>query len=107
MRRVSVRWHAGAQDELAGLWLTSAARSNIERAANEIDQLLSVGPASKGRGGALATLDEESCRIIAERAAALPEDLRGMRIGPLEVFFVAKEDDCMAIVYRVRLRTRP
>ena len=102
-----MRWHAGAQDELAGLWLASDQRSNIERAANGIDQLLAFGPASKGAGGALATLDEESCRIIAERAAALPEDLRGLRMGPLEVLFVAKEDDCMAIVYRVRLRTQP
>jgi len=106
MRRVTVRWNAGAVEDLAELWLTAEAPSRIERAANEIDQLLMVGPASKGKASGLAMLDEEACRIIAERAMVLPEDLRGVRCGPLEVFFVAREDDCMAIVLHVQLRSQ-
>lgn len=84
MRRVTVRWYTGAEQDLAHLWLVSHERSRIELAANEIDQLLMVGPASKGRPSALARLDEEACRIIAERATFLPEDLRWVRCGPLE-----------------------
>jgi hypothetical protein len=106
MRRVTVRWNTGAEQELAHLWLISRERPRIERAANEIDQLLVVGPASKGQPSALARLDEEAIRIIAERATVLPEDLRWVCCGPLEAFFVAREDDCMAIVLLVQLRSQ-
>jgi len=107
MRRVTVRWNTGAEDDLAELWLVSHERSRIERAANEIDRLLVVGPASKGMPSALARLDAEAIRIIAERATVLLEDLRWIRCGPLEAFFVAREDDCMAIVLLVQLRSEP
>jgi hypothetical protein len=106
MRRVTVRWHAAAEQELADLWLTAPDRDDIERAANEIDQLLSLGPASKGTPFALPVLDESSTRLIQQRAASLPEDLRWLRCGPLEAFFTAHEDDCMAIVLHVRPRRR-
>jgi hypothetical protein len=105
MRRVTVRWHARAEDDLARLWLDSPDPAQLERAANEIDALLSVNPASKGRGGALARLDEETSRLLLERSIVLPEDLRWVRCGPLELYFLPREDDCLALVYLVQLRS--
>lgn len=104
MRRVTVRWYVSAEQELAVLWLAAPDPGQIERAANEIDQLLSISPASKGNPFALATLDEESIELLQKRATKLPEDLRWLRCGPLEVFFTAHEEDSMAIVLHVRLR---
>ena len=104
MRRATVRWHPVCEEELATLWLSSPDAGAIERAANEIDQLLSVSPASKGKPFALSMLDDASTELILERVSELPEDLRWMRFGPLEVFFHPREDDCMAIVLHVRPR---
>src|SRR5436853_6909030 len=105
MRRVTVRWHERAIDDLAELWLNAEDASKFERAANEIGQLLAFGPATKGRPFSLHRLGEEKVRLLMERAVVLPEDLQWMRCGPLELFFIAREDDCLAIVYFVQLRT--
>jgi hypothetical protein len=104
MRQVTVCWDEDADSELADLWLAADDRRTVEQAANEIEQLLRVNPSAKGRPFALATLDEDSARVIAERTLALPEDLRWMRCGPLEVFFEPRELDCQVRVYHVRLR---
>ena len=105
MRRVTVRWHFRAEEDLANLWLGSADSSRLERAANELDALLAYNPASKGRGGALSRLDEAASQLLLERALVLPEDLRWIRCGPLELYYVAHEDDCLALVYLVYLRS--
>lgn len=104
MRPVTVCWDEDAERDLAGLWMSADDQRSIEQAANEIEQLLRVGPSSKGRPFALATLDEDSARLIAERATALPEDLRWMRCGPLEVFFHPREADGQVNIYHVRPR---
>lgn len=104
MRRVTVRWYEAAEKELAELWLAAERRDEIKRATYEIDTLLAVDPATKGQRFALATLDEASVQSLIERATALPEDLRWFRCGPLDVFFTAHEEDCMAIVLHVRAR---
>jgi hypothetical protein len=81
-----------------------AHRDQVRRAANEIDQLLSVDPGSKGKPFALAALDTDSVTLLIARTTALPEDLRWFRCGPLEVFLTAHEEDCMAIALHVRSR---
>jgi hypothetical protein len=99
MPRVTVRWHAAAEDELAEIWLNASDADVIERAANEIDALLRMDPSSKGRP--VTDMDPESMRAISARSLPIPSELRWLRCGPLEVVFRASEDDCMAIVLHV------
>jgi hypothetical protein len=104
MSRVTVCWHRTAQEDLAELWMSAADPSLIERATNEMDQLLRINPASKGKPYALAILDEETIQLICDRTIQLPEDLRVLRLGPLEALFEPREQDRMALVLHVRLR---
>ena len=104
MCHVTVRWHVKAVDELAELWLTGG-RDSIEKAANEIDSLLAVEPSQKGRPFALAMLDAPMTELLIERVNALPEDLRWIRLGPVEVLFWPRELDGMAIVLLIQKRT--
>lgn len=104
MRPVTVRWHHEAENELAQLWLTASDKRSIRAAGNDIDARLAVSPSLKGQPFALATLDELSTALIQQRASVLPEDLRTLRSGPVEVFFWPLEDDGMAIVLHARLR---
>jgi hypothetical protein len=104
MRPITVCWDEHAERDLAALWMSAADQQAIEQSANEIEHLLRIAPSTKGRPFALATLDEDSARLIAERAMALPEGLRWVRCGPLEVFFEPREADGQVNVYHVRLR---
>lgn len=103
MPRVTVRWHTAAEDELARIWMNSSDASQIERAANEIDALLSLNPSSKGRSA--GDMDAASLQALSDRSLAIPDDLRWLRCGPLEVIYYASEPDCMAVVLRVTRRT--
>lgn len=100
MASVTVRWSTAAESELASIWMNSA--DAIERAANEIDALLSINPSSKGIP--ITELDEESLADVLAHALPMPVELRWFRCGPLEVFFQSFELDCMAIVIHVRRR---
>lgn len=102
--RATVCWSQFAQDDLAELWLSSDLRESIEFASNEVDQLLRVDPGSKGRPFALATLSEPAMQQLERRTQSLPEDLRWLSFGPLEFYFIAKQQDCMVIVAMVTHR---
>jgi hypothetical protein len=106
MSWVTVRWHERAIENLASLWLESADAPRLERAANEIDSLLAYRPSIKGRPFALSRLTENQLQLLSERAITLPEDLRWLRCGPLEVFYIAREDDCLVLVYLVQLSSK-
>jgi hypothetical protein len=103
--RATVRWHDRAIEDLASLWLESADQPKLERSANEIDELLEFNPSSKGQAFALSRLNDQQLSLLLERAVVLPEDLRWSRCGPLEVFFIAREYDCLVLVYLVQLRS--
>lgn len=105
MTWVTVHWHTASVDELARLWPNTESRKSIEAAANEIDQLLRVNPASKGKHVYAGMLDATSLEALKDRMGANPEVLRWLRFGPLEVFFTADELDRQAIVWRVRAST--
>jgi len=49
-------------------------------------------------------LDAESIEMIERRAIALPEDLRLMRCGPLEILFRPLEEDGRVDVFLCRSR---
>ena len=46
--RFTVTWHPSAERELADIWLESTDRSEITRAANSMDELLSSDPVTQG-----------------------------------------------------------
>jgi hypothetical protein len=46
--RFTVTWHPSAERELADIWLKSTDRSEITRAANSMDGLLSSDPMAQG-----------------------------------------------------------
>jgi hypothetical protein len=71
-------------------------------AANEIDQLLRVGAERKGRQLYAGSLDSQSLEALKERMGDIPEIVRWMRVGPLEVFFSVFEPDRQACIWRVR-----
>jgi len=107
MTRYTVIWHPRAQTELADIWLASSNRTQLSAAANEIDQLLQVGAQSKGRQLYAGSLDPQSLEALLERMGEIPEIIRWMRVGPLEVFFSVIEPDRQACIWRVRpSRTR-
>lgn len=102
---MTVRWFVAAEDDLASMGMSSATSDDVRRAAYEVDELLRFDPSRKGRSYALSVLDEAEVELLEDRTGELPEDLRMIRCGPLEVFFVAREADGMAIVYLVTPRT--
>lgn len=86
------------------MWMSSETSDGVRRAAYEVEELLKLDPARKGRPYALSILDEAEVGILEHGAGELPEDLRMVRCGPLEVFFVAREADGIAILYMVTPR---
>ena len=73
MSRHTVVWLQDAQAELAQIWLDSVEREAVTQATSRIDSVLAVDPQSKGQ--------------------PLAEGLRKLRIAPLEVAFVARDED--------------
>jgi hypothetical protein len=102
MARVTVRWSKAAESDLASIWMNAVDSPLIERAANEIDSLISIDPSAKGRP--ISDLEDESLKAILAHPVAMPAELRWLRFGPLEVFYQSLELDCMAIVCHVRRR---
>jgi hypothetical protein len=107
MTRYTVVWHPAALSDLAELWLESRSRQSLAAASNEIDQLLRLGAEQKGRQVYAGSLDDESLETLTDRIGEIPEIIRWMRMGPLEVFFSVMEPDRQACIWRVRpARTR-
>ena len=106
MLSCTVRWHQAAQDELANLWLSGLDREALSRSANEIDVLLRISPATKGRPFGLAALDEVAIQLVQSRVDPLPEDLRFVVMGPLEFYYLARELDSLVLIVMAR-RRRP
>lgn len=46
--KYTVLWHRSAEAELANLWTTSADRTLVAKAADEIDERLAIDPWSQG-----------------------------------------------------------
>jgi len=82
MIRYTVVWPAGAEDELAELWVAAPDRDAITAAANSIDLELSADSTTKG--------------------TELSEGLRALFAPPLRVLFAVREDDRVVEVLRVR-----
>jgi hypothetical protein len=93
--------------DLTRLWLASSDRRRIAAAANEIDQLLRFDPSRKGNRIYAGMLDPASLDLLADRIGMIPEDVRWLKLGPLEVFFSADESDRQARVWQVRLSADP
>jgi hypothetical protein len=78
--------------------------SAIERAVNEVDELLRVNPSGKGMLTDLLDLPAELSDLLLHRLPNWSMDLRCVHCGPVEVFFTAAEDDRQAHVWHVRRR---
>lgn len=105
--RVTVVYHPGAVSDLTLLWLASSDRGLIAAAANEIDQLLRFDPGRKGTRIYAGMLDAESLDLLADRIGMIPEDIRWLKLGPLEDFFSADVSDRQARVWQVRRSADP
>jgi hypothetical protein len=104
MIRYTVVWDRKAEDQLAVIWMTATDPSSIQRAFREVDELLAVAPHQKGSPFGLAQLSPNSGEELLARISPLPEDLRQLRLGPVEAYFVVLEDDRKVIVYYAKLR---
>jgi hypothetical protein len=94
----TVRWHDAVFNDLTEVWLEISDRATVTRAIAEIDQLLSLHPAGKGRPHALALLTEDQSDAVIDRIGYLPEGLRSLSLGPLVCFFLPREEDAMVLV---------
>ncbi len=105
MSRVTVRWHPQAEKKLADIWLGSDDRDAVAKSADSIERELRSNPSLKGFPYALAHLRPNELVDLYRRSGSLPENLRRLSRGIIEVFFVAREEDGMAIVYLIRHAT--
>jgi hypothetical protein len=71
VNRYRIAWHKDAYIELAIIWNESSDKNSISTAAQHIDEILSVEPASQGR--------------------ELSEGLRKLYAPPLEALFYVEE----------------
>ena len=84
MTRYTVVWPQSSLDELAEIWLKSSDRAAVTSAAHQIDQALAEDPGRKG--------------------LEVSEGLRALYVEPLRILFVARDDDRIAEVVRVKQR---
>lgn len=104
MSRVTVRWHPQAERKLADIWLKSDDRDAIAQSSDLIERELQSNPSLKGFPYALAHLRVDELNTLYRMTGSLPENLRRLARGVIEVFYIAREEDRMAIVYLVRRR---
>lgn len=66
MKRYGVKWRKSALDDLAEIWLQSADRDAVTRAAREIESRLENDPVSAGRelSEGLRSLTCQTLRVI-------------------------------------------
>lgn len=81
MTKFTVTWRAGAQAELARIWLAAHDRQQISAAANRIDVILGRDPSHQGD-----FVSDISRQLI---------------VHPLRVLFVVRPDDCLVEIYKV------
>jgi hypothetical protein len=84
--------------------MTAKRPSDIRRAAFEVEQSLQVRPESKGKPFGLGHLSPAVVDLLARSVVPLPETLRRVRCGPIDVYFDASEADRMVKIYIIRLR---
>ncbi|HVJ68430.1 MAG TPA: hypothetical protein VM510_10620 [Caulifigura sp.] len=107
MIRYTVVWDRRAESQLAELWMRATDTSLIRRAFREVDELLAVAPQHKGKPFGLSHLSANAIDELLLRISPLPEALRQMRLGPVEVFFLVSEEDRKVTVYLAQLTGAP
>lgn len=81
MTRYTVVWADDARGELADLWVASPDRNGVSSAADTADQLLATDAATRG--------------------SELSEGLYCLKLPPLKVIFLIREDDRIVEVLMV------
>lgn len=82
MTRRTVVWAAGAEAELAEIWLAAAKRNEVASASQAIDSTLADNADSSG--------------------VMLAEDLKALDLPPLRVIFEIQDDDRMVRILKVK-----
>jgi hypothetical protein len=81
MTRYTVAWQNSMLGELADVWLNSKNQSGVRRAADAIDQHLSVDPDKKGN--------------------LLAEDLWAITVHPLRFYYTISQNDRIVTIVGV------
>lgn len=103
MSRFTVCWHRLAEVELAEIWLATGDRTVVENSANAIDSALSDSHSeTTGTAATADLLDAATRATVVQRSIQIPEGLRCIREGPIEVFFTAHPLDRQTKVWLVR-----
>jgi hypothetical protein len=101
---MTITWHVAAYDDVAHMYLVASDRRNISRAIDEIESLLRVSPESKGKRIFAGQIDAGSLNVLHRRMGVIPEDVRHLRIGPIEAYFTCHPLDQQTRVWHLRLR---
>ena len=104
----TVEWIAAAYDDFKEICLhasTQEERDSILRAAYQIDELLQFSPSMQGEVIFAGQLSPEALDDLGTRMNFIPEVSGRLRIGPIEFYFTAYEDEGRTVVWSLRRRT--
>lgn len=83
----TVEWHFASRLDLKRIRRGSEDPGKFDAAAREVNQLLMYAATRKGAPQPIGRLTSRTIEIIGNRAGVIPEIIRVMRCGPIEVLF--------------------